>query len=73
MSKFKSGSEWEKIAQGIEDDKKDEIETMEDLEEKMRMTPKNMFPSKWDDPDDLIEEDKNPQGEISVSLKLGLD
>ncbi|XP_062551432.1 ankyrin repeat domain-containing protein 49 [Armigeres subalbatus] len=64
MAKPKSGSEWEKIAQSIEDDNTNEIETMEDLEEKMRKTPKGIFPSGWDDPDDLIQEDSDPAASL---------
>ncbi|XP_058451544.1 ankyrin repeat domain-containing protein 49 [Malaya genurostris] len=64
MSKHKSGEEWEEIVRGIEDDGKDGIDTLEDLEEKMRKTPKGMFVSGWDDPDDLIEEDKNPEASL---------
>ncbi|KXJ70873.1 hypothetical protein RP20_CCG022249 [Aedes albopictus] len=64
MAMQKSGSEWEKIAQEIEDDKRDEIETLEDLEEKLRKTPRGMFTSGWDDADDLIEEDQNPEASL---------
>ncbi|XP_053696099.1 ankyrin repeat domain-containing protein 49 [Sabethes cyaneus] len=64
MSKPKSGEEWESIARSIEDDKQDEIDTLEDLEEKMRNTPRGMFVSGWDDPDDLIEEDKDPKASL---------
>lgn len=66
MAKQKSGQEWEQIARGIDDEKKEEIETLEDLEEKMSKTPRGMFVSGWDDPDDLVEEDKNPQGEFEL-------
>ncbi|XP_058815621.1 ankyrin repeat domain-containing protein 49 [Topomyia yanbarensis] len=64
MAKHKSGAEWEKIARDIVDDEKEEIETLEDLEEKMRKTPRGMFVSGWDDPDDLIEEDKDPTASL---------
>lgn len=67
MAGHKSGVEWCRIANEIEDDKKDEIETLEDLEEKMRNTPKGMFVSGWDDSDDLIEEDQDPKGKILVN------
>ncbi|XP_065081217.1 ankyrin repeat domain-containing protein 49 [Ochlerotatus camptorhynchus] len=64
MAGHKTGAEWEKIAHEIEDDKRDEIETLEDLEEKMRNTPKGMFVSGWDDPDELIEEDNDPKASL---------
>ncbi|XP_055547631.1 ankyrin repeat domain-containing protein 49 [Wyeomyia smithii] len=64
MNKPKSGKEWETIARSIEDDKQEEIETLEDLEEKMRNTPRGMFVSGWEDPDDLIEEDKDPKASL---------
>ncbi|KAL1396799.1 hypothetical protein pipiens_010256 [Culex pipiens pipiens] len=60
----KSGKDWEQIARGIEDEKRDEIETLEDLEEKMSKTPRGMFVSGWDDPDDLVEEDTDPQASL---------
>ncbi|XP_055592901.1 ankyrin repeat domain-containing protein 49 [Uranotaenia lowii] len=62
----KSGSDWEKLAREMEDDgpEEEEIDTLEALTEKMRNTPKGMFVSGWEDPNDLVEEDKTPEASL---------
>ncbi|XP_053665182.1 ankyrin repeat domain-containing protein 49 [Anopheles marshallii] len=57
--------DWEAIANTLTQDdaaeEDEEMDTLEALEAKMSKVPRGMFVSGWDDPDDLIEEDKDPK------------
>ncbi|XP_049283393.1 ankyrin repeat domain-containing protein 49 [Anopheles funestus] len=57
--------DWDTIANTLTKDdaaeEEEEMDTLEALEAKMSKVPRGMFVSGWDDPDDLIEEDKDPK------------
>ncbi|XP_041777372.1 ankyrin repeat domain-containing protein 49 [Anopheles merus] len=58
-------NDWDNIAKSLTKDdaaeeEEEEMDTLEALEAKMSKVPRGMFVSGWDDPDDLIEEDKEP-------------
>ena len=60
-------NDWDNIAKSLTKDdaaeeEEEEMDTLEALEAKMSKVPRGMFVSGWDDPDDLIEEDKEPNG-----------
>ncbi|ETN67348.1 ankyrin repeat domain-containing protein 49 [Anopheles darlingi] len=68
----RSLKDWENIAKSLNEgdgeEAEEEMDTLEALQEKMAKVPRGMFVSGWDDPDELIEEDKDPKGKVSVIL-----
>lgn len=61
--------DWDNIANTLTKDEApegedEEMDTLEALQEKMSKVPRGMFVSGWDDPDDLIEEDKDPKATL---------
>ncbi|XP_053676419.1 ankyrin repeat domain-containing protein 49 [Anopheles nili] len=63
----RSLNEWDNIANSLMEDEAaedEELDTIEALEAKMSKVPRGMFVSGWDDPDDLIEEDKDPKATL---------
>uniref|UniRef100_A0A2M4AY19 Putative fetal globin-inducing factor n=1 Tax=Anopheles triannulatus TaxID=58253 RepID=A0A2M4AY19_9DIPT len=61
----RSLKDWDNIAnslnEGDDEEAEEELDTLEALQEKMAKTPRDMFVSGWEDPDELIEEDKDPK------------
>uniref|UniRef100_A0A182J4C9 Uncharacterized protein n=1 Tax=Anopheles atroparvus TaxID=41427 RepID=A0A182J4C9_ANOAO len=62
-------NDWDNIANALTKDElpegeDEDMDTVEALEEKMSKVQRGMFVSGWDDPDDLVEEDKDPQATL---------
>uniref|UniRef100_A0A182Q994 Uncharacterized protein n=1 Tax=Anopheles farauti TaxID=69004 RepID=A0A182Q994_9DIPT len=61
-------NDWDNIAKTLTEDEAaeadEELDTLEALEAKMSKVPRGMFVSGWDEPDELIEEDKDPKASL---------
>ncbi|XP_035781165.1 ankyrin repeat domain-containing protein 49-like [Anopheles albimanus] len=64
----RSLKDWDSIANSLNEgdggEAEEELDTLEALQEKMAKVPRGMFVSGWDDPDELIEEDKDPKATL---------